>query len=182
MASAVAAFLRDPLQNARREELRAFIGPDAEKFLKTYDVMQATAVRRKGERPAFRRHMGFVTLAFLLGPCWFCYRRLWGWAAGVTVAMVAIGFVPLPTQQLGIPFAVAISVMGRTAYLNHAMARITALRGNASQADPDVLRRAGGVSMMAGWISGVVMVLLIAAAIAAIFIPVHPGNGSILDG
>jgi hypothetical protein len=182
MASAVAAFLRDPLQNARREELRAFIGPNAEKFLRTYDAMQASAVRRKGEKLAFRRHMGFPPLAFLLGPCWFCYRRLWGWAAGVTAAMALIAFVPLPTQRLGIPFGVAVSVMGQTVYLNHAMARIAALRGDAPQADLDVLRREGGVSVAAGWISGCAMVLLIGAAIAAAIIAVRAGDRSILDG
>jgi hypothetical protein len=182
MAGETNAFLRDPDQAARREELRAFIGPNAERFLKTYDGLQARAVRAKGEKPAFRQHLGFVSLAFLLGPCWFFYRKLWWWAGGVSAAMVLLAFIPLPTNQIGLPFGIACAMAGQTAYLNHAMTQIARIRGGAARADPAALREAGGVSTVAGWVSGLVVGLLVAAAIFAAVRAMRSGGASLLDG
>jgi hypothetical protein len=162
-------FLRDPDQAARRAELSAFIGPNPEPFLKAYDAMREAVLRVPGQRRRFGLRGGFVWLAFLLGPCWFFYRKLWIWAAAITAMMIGFAFLP---RFFSAGIAVGLAVAGRSAYLQHAIARITVLRGTEPVADLDALARAGGAAPLAGWISGAVLVVLILVSIAATAIAV----------
>lgn len=154
-------FLRDPDPEARRAELAAFVGPNAEPFLKMYDRL-----RERPEKPAFRAMTSFVVMAFFLGPCWFFYRRMWGWAWALVAVMVALAFIP-GSSRAGFPLAIALSMFGRYSHLSRAFSVIERLRGGAAVADPDELRRAGGVSRAAGWTSSAVYLVLAAIGIAA---------------
>lgn len=171
MTQAADAFLCDLDQAARREELRAFIGPNVDIFLKVYDAMRAGIVSPKGTAPW---QWGFVALAMFLAPCWLLYRKMWMWGGG----LLALTFVPVPLE---LPLALACGVFGRTFYLNHAMARITALRGDATRADLEALAKAGGVSKLAGWISGVLLIALAAAAVATVIMVVQDADPSSFD-
>ena len=163
-------FLRDPDAQARRAELEAFIGPNARPFLLQYDRL-----RERPERPRFNAMASFVAMAFFLGPCWFFYRRMWGWAWAIVALMAALGFVPGSTR-VGVPLAVSLAMFGRYAYLSRAFGRIEKLRGGAGLADLETLRQAGGVSRAAGWISSGIYLALVALALVSMFLFLSGGG------
>ena len=164
--SVAGTFMTDPNQEARRAELAAFIGPNADKFMPVYDnwrTVTAGVAGTKGQRLL----RGFVGTAFLLGPTWFFYRKLWVWAIGVTVVELALGFIP-HTSRLGLPVSIALALFAKGVYIDHAVKRISVLRGGAPVADLALLQREGGVSKVAGWISGSIVVLVLLLALASI--------------
>lgn len=163
-------FLRDPDPVARRAELEAFIGPNPAPFLKMYDKLW-----ERPDKPG-NAMFGFVPMALLLEPCWFFYRKVWVAAWVVVAAQVALIFLPVGSGP-GIGMAVALAMLGRYTYLTHAIARITKLRGDAAIADLELLRREGGVSKTAGWVSSAVYLLLCAAALVA-YVVVEEGRGA----
>ncbi len=149
-----ADFLRDPDQPARRAELEAFFGPNAHTFLPVYDRLQADFVRTG--RPGFSlRGGGFSVPAFLCGPCWFFYRKMWAIAGIVIAGAVALAFLPV-NGGAGIGIGIMLGMFAYRAYVQHAIARITKLRREDGTIGLDALRRAGGVSRVAGWISGLI--------------------------
>ncbi len=168
--NAYTRFLSDPDPAARRAELEAFVGPNSAPFLKMYERLRASPAR-----PGFGAMQSFVVMAFFLGPCWFFYRRMWGWAWGFIAVLVVMALLPLP-RTAGLIAGVVLATQGRYAYLTHAFGRIEKLRdaGAGAGADLDVLRRAGGVSATAGWVSIAAYVLLSLAALAAIYLSMVP--------
>lgn len=154
-------FLRDPDTDARRAELAAFVGPNAAPFLAMYDRLRVTP-----ERPGFRATTSFVAMAFFLGPCWFFYRRMWAWAWAIVALMGVLVFIP-GSSRVGVPLAVSLGLFGRYSYLSRAFGVIERLRGGAATADLEALRRAGGVSRVAGWTSSAVYLVITAIGIVA---------------
>ncbi len=158
------AFLRDPDRVSRRAELAAFAGPNAAKFLKTYDTQAATAQRPPGEKIPFDFFKGdFIWPVFFVGPVWFFYRKMWAWGAGVATIILVLGLIPA-TSRLSVPIAVAMAGASSLIYLAHAVKTIERMRaasptGVLAEAE---LAAAGGVSKRAGWISGVIYGLLTA--------------------
>ncbi|MET0269556.1 MAG: DUF2628 domain-containing protein [Sphingomonas sp.] len=149
-----ADFLRDPDQPARRAELEAFFGPNAHKFLPVYDRLQADFARTG--KPGFSlRGGGFSVPAFLCGPCWFLYRKMWAIAAIVVAVGVALAFLPVGGGA-GIGIGIALGAFAYRAYVQHAIAAITRMRRRDGAVRLDALRFAGGVSRAAGWISGLI--------------------------
>lgn len=165
-------FLADPDPQARRAELVAFIGPGSAPFLKMYDALQAPAAA--GRRPKFGATNSFVVMAFFLGPCWFFYRRLWIWAWSLVAVILFVGFLPLP-RNTGVILGVVLAIMGRFAYLQHAILRIAKLRGGGPVADLALLAREGGVSPVAGWVSSVIYVGVTLVVIAGALIVARLG-------
>lgn len=151
----------------RREEMRAYIGPHAEVFMPVWASMQARAAPRRAGEKRPRARLGFIAMAFFLGPCWFFYRKMWIWGGALVAVIFALAFVPL-TSRIGLPLGIGMAMFGRQAYIGYAQKRIAKLRGGAEFADLDVLRRADGVSPLAGWISGGVLVGLSVLAVAVI--------------
>jgi len=149
-----ADFLRDPDQPARRAELEAFFGPNAHKFLPVYDRLRADFARTG--KPGFSlRGGGFSFPALLCGPCWFLYRKMWAIGAIVIAGAVALAFLPV-SGGAGIGISIALGSFAYRAYVQYAIARITKLRREDRTIGLDALRRAGGVSRRAGWISGLI--------------------------
>lgn len=171
--NAYTAFLSDPDPDARRAELRAYVGPRPEPVMKMYEGLRERAVT--GARPRFGATTSFVVMAFFLGPCWFFYRRMWKWAWALVAAMVIVTALPI-SNRVGFFIGVALSTSGRFVYLQHAIAQIVRLRGAAPIADLALLAREGGVSKRAGWISSAVYVLLSLLAVAAIFLFLSDGG------
>ena len=158
----VADVFDDSVAARRREELRAYIGPHAEAFMPVWASMQARASPRAPGEKRPRLKLGFVAMAFFLGPCWFFYRKMWAWACGLTAALFALSFLP---GRVSAPVGILLALFGRQLYLGHAQKRVTRLRGAAEFADLDMLRRAGGVSPLAGWVSSAVIVAMAVLAV-----------------
>ena len=165
----------------RREEVRAYIGPHADAFMPVLASMQARAAPRPPGQKRPRLRFGFVAMAFFLGPCWFFYRKLWVWAWALTGLLVALALLPIPSR-VGLPVGISLAAFGRQAYLGHALKRIAKLRGGAEFADLDVLRRAGGVSPAAGWISSLVIVALSVVAVGALIVLAGVNGGHLPSG
>ncbi len=153
----------------RREEMRAFIGPHAEAFMPVWTAMQARAAPRTPGEKRPRIKFNFVAMAFFLGPCWFFYRKLWVWAWALLAVIVVLAFLPI-TSRIGLPLGICLAMFGRQAYLGHAQKRVAQLRGGAEFADLDVLRRAGGVSPVAGWTSSLLLGALSLIGVASLIL------------
>ena len=171
-ASAYTDFLKDPDQAARRAELENFFGPNAGKFLPVYDRLHADAVSAGSGRPKFRLfHGGFSVPAFLFGPVWFLYRKMWVIAAVVVTGMIAIALIP-GTGRAGLPIGVLLGLLAYRVYVQHAIVALQKMRRADGTIDPAALARVGGVSKTAGWIGGLLYgalaLLALAAAIALI--------------
>ncbi len=178
MPSARDLFFRDPDQDSRRAELRDFFGTNADVFLRTYERMRAAALAPKGSGSLWAnlRVSGFEPAAFFCGPVWFFYRKMWAWAWGITAFELIFGLVAsLLHLRGGFAAGAILAVMAHRAYVDHAMSSIAKLRGLSGGLDPQAIRTAGGVSKMAGWISGTVYFLLIALTTAGLALLIlHP--------
>lgn len=173
-ANAYQAFLLDPDQAARRAELERFFGPNAHKFMAVYDTLQADAAA--GDKPKFRLFGGgFSVPAFLFGPVWFLYRKMWVIAGVVVAAMVAISLIP-GAGRAGLPIGIALGLMAYRVYVQHAIGVLAKARRPDGTIDPHDIARAGGVSRTAGWISGVIYGLLILISIVSIVLLVQAGE------
>ena len=171
----------DSAEARRREEVRAYIGPHAEAFMPVWASMQARAAPRQPGEKRPRLRFGFIAMAFFLGPCWFFYRKLWLWAWGLVGLFVVLALLPL-TSRVGLPLGIFLAMFGRQAYLGHVKARIAKLRGGAEFADLEVLRRAGGVSPLAGWISSVVIAGIALLGLASLILLAATNGGRLPPG
>lgn len=174
MANAYQDFLLDPDQPARRAELTAFFGPNAEKFLPVYDKLQADAAA--GGRPKLRLFGGGLSVpAFLFGPVWFLYRKMWAMAGVIVVGLIAIALIP-GTSRAGIGIGVASGLLAHRGYVQHAVGTLAKLRRADGTIDAREVARPGGVSRAAGWIGGMVYGLLAAVSIASIVFLIQAGE------
>jgi hypothetical protein len=154
--NAYLAFVKDPDQTSRRAELAAFFGPRPEKFLKVYDNMASVANREPGTKAQIKFFDGgFCWPAFFLGPIWMFYRKMWVYAGIVLAIFFIFTFLPLPPGA-GIGLAVAMAFAGARLYVTYAISTVSKLRG-----DPARIAAAGGVSPLAGWVSGIIYVLIV---------------------
>lgn len=155
-ATALHQLVTDPDQPTRRAELRAFLGPNPEGFLVHYDRIRANEAL--GNRLTSLFGYGLCAPAFFLGPVWFFYRKMWLWASGYCALMLLLATAPVGGGA-GLGLSVAAALIARWAYLDHAariMARLRVLR----PADDEHtylahLATEGGVSKLAGWLSGI---------------------------
>lgn len=65
-------------------------------------------------KPPVLLREGFNLWAFLFGPFWFLWHRLWWWAAGLFVASVACAFL-LPDEASGVALLVLQVLVGMEA-------------------------------------------------------------------
>ncbi len=165
--SAYLAFLADPDQDSRRAELRDFFGPNAEKFLPSYEKLRASTPQVTGQRAKFQLFGGgFEAAAFFLGPVWFFYRKMWLIAWVIVGLMVALAFVPF--RSVGLILGITLATMAHRVYVQHAVQKLVALHGSNAAVTPAMVQAAGGVSRPAGIISGVIFGLIYVLAIASI--------------
>ena len=168
-------FLTDPDQVTRRAELQAFFGPNAARFLPVYDGLHQDAVAGTG-RPRFRLGGGgFSVPAFLFGPVWFLYRKMWAIAAIVVIGMIAIGLIP-GAGNAGLPIGILLGLLARRVYVQQAIATLQKMRRPDGTIDPAEIRRAGGGSKVAGWISGLIYGAPVIAALAPMILLIQAGE------
>jgi len=146
-----------------RDDLRDFIGPNAERYLRAYDLRQAR-----------RRFLGGFSLAAAFIPlAWLMYRKMYIAAGILLLGSLIIGLV-MPDIGPGVGIAGAFGVLGKTLYLSHAESRLRKIGARHLPLAEHIalLKRAGGVSWVGGAIGAVIMAGCVLAAIAA-----HGQNG-----
>lgn len=148
-----------------REDLKIFFGPRSEAYLKFFDATRDNASGNK------RMVWSFSWPAFLCSFVWFFYRRLYIWGAAVLLLPIIVGEVFGGTGTAGMWGGIA--VIAKLLYVSTGIARIQ--KANALQltgeARADYLRRAGGVSTVAGVIAGLFFALAVVAFIVTTFFP-----------
>ena len=174
--TALHQLVTDPDQPTRRGELTAFLGPNPEGFLTHYDRIRANAATG-GNRLTSLFGYGLCAPAFFLGPVWFFYRKMWLWASGYCAVMVVLSTAPIGGQA-GLGLSVGASLIARWAYLDHAARTMAKLRlahprlaahPIDEQAYLTALAEAGGVSKLAGWLSGLFFAAALALAVLQAF-------------
>ncbi len=175
MARTPDPFLTDPDVDARRHELSLYFAPNPAPFLKDYDRMRAQAVARRTGAWLTLRGAGMCWSAFFFGPVWFFYRRLHGlaWTVVAVLALAgALNYVSIVSiSGLGLPFSMALAVTARHVALQRAFRRLGSLHRDGQLSDAAILK-AGGVSRPAAWISGTILALLFALALAGIVLAI----------
>ncbi len=174
MARSPDPFLIDPDVDARRHELSLYFAPNPAPFLKDYDRMRAqAAARRTGAWPT--RGAGTCWPALLFGPVWFFYRRLYGLAWTIVLVLALLNVLDfmsvVSVSRLGLPFGIALGVVGLHAALQRAFRRLEALRRDGQPTNAAILN-AGGVSRPAAWISGTLLALLFPLALLGLVLAI----------
>ncbi len=162
-------FLRNGDPAERREDLRRYIGPNADSFMPLYNKM----VAKQSSAIAWG---GFCWPAFFVGPVWFFYRKLWVFAGLLCAMIVAVAVIPQLPATSGLIISVMAATMARRAYLTEAMKRLEVLRESGRIHWPGAIEQAGGVSRKAAWISGIIAGVIYAAEIGLVVIAISQGD------
>jgi hypothetical protein len=145
---------------AREPDLRLFVGPNAEIFVK---VAYAAATRGPGRN-------AICWPGFLFPVAWFLYRKMYGYAAVTVVTPVLSSLLHVPfevTEWMTFGFAL-LGGYGKHIYLDRANRLITEIRAGAPDEEiaRETIAQAGGVS----WAGAVFGALLIAAFVSFAFL------------
>jgi hypothetical protein len=140
----------------KRADLKTFFGPRADVYLATYEKMLIAQDRG-----------GFVLTwswpGFLLGFPWFFYRRMYAIGALLILVPLVIGIL-FPSASLA--SMAGIAAYAKYFYVQSALRRTQKADtlGLAGAERADYLHRAGGVSIVAGVLTGLLYAFFIAAA------------------
>ena len=142
------------------KDLGDFFGPGSEAFFEVYDKMKA--------RKLSGVQIGWNWPVFLFSFVWFFYRKMWIFGASVILLPVILSLL-IGSAGLG-GGAIIFAMVANSIYVRSALSRILKADalGLTGEARSDYLRRAGGVSPVAGGIAAVLFVLFFAAAIYGI--------------
>ncbi|MBS4025970.1 MAG: DUF2628 domain-containing protein [Clostridia bacterium] len=138
------------LMLAEREELRLFVGNNAEYYLQRWDTMIRTGSL-----------VSWNWAAFLLSPAWLFYRKMYLSGIIYLVATVLLKSYIIPIVIISI----GIGTAGNFIYMKHARGRILAIKSvfHVPDNQKKIIAKNGGIS----W--GSVMVLLIIFAMVITF-------------
>jgi hypothetical protein len=153
------ALVNDVDQDRVRRDLVTFFGPRAEGYLQTYEKIRAGANRHR------TFPMSWNWAVFLGSFVWFFFRKMYLWGAALIVLPIILGLVIGGTGGGGTMFAFAL--FAKPLYVHTALARISKanqLSLTGAERD-DYLRRAGGVSIVAGVLAGILYAALLAMLI-----------------
>ena len=128
-----------------RDDLSDFIGPNAESYLRSYDL------KAKRGRAGFSFVAAFFTLP------WLMYRKMYGAAGALLLAGLVIGFL-LPHATAGAGIGGVFGVMGKQLYLSHAEAKIKKIsaRQLSTEEHIAVISRAGGISWLGATLGSII--------------------------
>ena len=179
MPNALLDFASDPDQLSREAELRDFFGPNADKFLAAYRRLRP-GPNRRGSFSVLGA--GFNGAAFLTGPVWFFYRKYWNAAWIVVGLMIFFNIISYYVSGLALrghfPLGVLLGLFANRLYILHATKKLNQMRaGSEGVLQPEQVRHAGGVSVTAAWISGIIYGLYVLLALFGIlYIVMHVGD------
>lgn len=142
-----------------RQDLTDFFGPNAEIYLATYDKMRlASGTHRLAP-------MTWSWPGFLVSYAWFFYRKMYIYGAMFLLVPLVLGML-FPTASVAL--YVCSAIMGKTLYVQIGLGRILKADalGLAGEERKSYLQRAGGVSVLAGAIGG----LIFAAALIVVIL------------
>jgi hypothetical protein len=143
-------------QDRVHEDLRTFFGPRAEKYLAIYEKMRA----RNSSN-----HASWNWVVFLTNFPWFFYRKMYITGSLLILAPIVAAYLVGIGGQAGISAAVAVSA--NSLYVTAAMRRLEKADalGLFGERRQDYLKRAGGVSVVAGTLSGILCAAVVGLAI-----------------
>jgi len=147
-------------QASLRQDLAAFFGPDGEAYLDTYEKMRASTRRNHAV-------LAWSWPVFFLFFAWFFYRKQY--ALGVVLLVVPLALaVVLGSGSSAL--AIVAATVAKPNYVGSALTRIAKADalGLSGAERFDYLQRAGGVSDVAGILSGSVYALMLALAFAQV--------------
>jgi hypothetical protein len=154
-------------QGPVRTDLEAYFGPRAEAFLKTYDKL------RSGPNPSRGFVLTWCWPIFLVSFVWLFYRKRY--VEGVVLALLPVVSEMVLGFSGGGVLWIVVAIGAKSYYVQIALARVVTADdlGLVGEKRLDYLRRAGGVSVVAGTIAGLVLAGLL-AAIAYAFVTARP--------
>jgi hypothetical protein len=152
-------------QDQVRQDLGAFFGPRAGKYLAVYEKMRS---RNKMYAP-----VAFNWTVFFTSYPWFFYRRMY-------LAGALIIFLPMLAAYLfgfagNAGFGAGLAVLANSQYVLSGMRRLLKADalGLAGEERQEYLRRAGGVSVVAGVLASISYAAIIALAILGVYLEHH---------
>jgi len=152
-----------PSLGTMSDDLKAFIGPNADKFAKVWVKMGTT------KKPSA---IGWSWPAFLLGFVWFLYRKMYI-AGGLLLLIPMVLALMFPDNNGGsIGLAVCLGMLGKSWYLASAKKKIVKIneRVVSPEDKAEQIAQAGGVSVPMGIVGGLIYTATIALAIYAIYL------------
>jgi hypothetical protein len=151
-----------------RKDIETFFGPRAEIYLKVFD--RTLENLRNGKNGS---GFGFSLPAFVGGFVWFFYRRMYLYGAFALLAPIIAGL--LIGGSGGTSMAAVLGLMAKPIYMQWAIARVKKADalGLVGAEREDYLRRAGGVSIVAGVLAGILFLALFAIFVLTTFYPEH---------
>jgi hypothetical protein len=159
------ALFRRAHQDQIQQDLGAFFGPRAEKYLAVYEKMRSRNM-------TYAPFTANWTVFFTSFP-WFFYRRMY-------LAGSLIIFLPLLAAYLfgsagNIGIGVVLAVLANSQYVLSGMRRMLKADalGLAGEERQEYLRRAGGVSVVAGVLASILFVTMVAVAILGLYLKDH---------
>jgi hypothetical protein len=153
----VRRLLNDVDQERIRCDLATFFGPRSQHFLPVYEKMLANRSR------AFP--LSWSWAVFLGSFVWFFFRKMYLLGAGLVVLPIILGLVIGGTGGGGV--MVSFALFAKPLYVRTALVRISKadqLSLTGAERD-DYLQRAGGVSIVAGVLAGILYAALLAMLI-----------------
>ena len=157
-------------QGRVRADLTAFFGPYADSYLRVYDQM-----RRRSKVWVW----SWSWSGFFAPVAWMFYRRLYLYGA-ICMLIPVVGTLLFGMVDGGTGFAIVAALSVKAGYVSAGLRRIAEADRLELQGEErsNYLRHMGGVSPTAGWLVGLVQVLLVMYLISQDF----AGAGGILDG
>lgn len=151
-------------QELVREDLRTFFGPRADKFVAIYDEMQA---RNRPYVPTWNWTVFFTSFP------WFFYRKMYVLGALLIFVPPLLGYLFGIGGNAGL--GVGLAVSGKSLYVHLAMRRLTKADalGLVGEEREAYLRRAGGVSVTAGVLAGLLFAVFVTLAIFGAYLKHH---------
>jgi hypothetical protein len=131
------------------EEIALFAGPNADRFHRAWE-----ATRAKIESGRGGISFGFCLPALLFGFAWFLYRKMWTVGVMLLVVPVALAFL-FDSGGGSAGVAIAMSLFAKSLYVQHAVAKIGALRD--AGAGDEAIAAAGGTSLAGGLVGGLIL-------------------------
>jgi hypothetical protein len=148
-------------QEQVREDLRTFFGPRADKYLAIYEKMR---IGNKSYAP------GWNWVVFFTAFPWFFYRKMYIFGSLLIFLPALASYLFGFTGSAGLAGALAVSANSQ--YVQSGMRRLQKADelGLIGESRQEYLRRAGGVSILAGTLTGILFALLVAALIIGAYL------------
>lgn len=152
-----------------REYLKAYIGPNADKYQKAVDSVLA-----EPQQKLDTRRIGWIWGAFLAPLSWLMYRKLWVFAASIFAInlfdMFVLTEIHPDFQGFGVAISTMVAIIGKAHYVARAKKKIGTIASAAPSHEValEEIHRIGGVSRLGAWIGAIPNILVVLLLIIVI--------------